>query len=308
MRVIIAGGSGLIGPELAKVLLQNGHEVVILTRNLQKVAYLPEGVQVAGWDGKTIQNWGGLVEGAGAIVNLAGENLAGENFFPTRWTVARKRSILQSRLEPGAALVEAIRVAKVKPQILVQASAIGYYGPSKDEIVDEKREAASDYLASTCLAWEGSTQDAEALGVRRVVIRSGVILSTRGGAFTRLLFPFKFFVGGPFGNGKQYLSWIHIADQVDAIRYLIENPAAQGVYNLTAPQPVTNADFARTIGRVMGRPSFIPVPAFIFRLVFGEVATVVVDGQRVMPSRLLQLGFPFKYVQAEEAVRELLGK
>ena len=308
MRIIIAGGSGLIGSELAKELLLLGQEVVILSRNPQKVTNLPKGAQVVGWDGKTSQGWGHLVEGAGAIVNLVGENIAGEKFFPARWTAARKKSILQSRLDAGEALVEAIRAAKIKPGVLVQASAIGYYGPLKDEIVDENRAAGSDFMANTCVAWEGSTADVESFDVRRIVIRSGVVLSAQGGAFTRLLLPFKLFAGGPLGNGKQYLSWIHMVDQVGAIRFLIENSVAQGVYNLTTPQPVTNAEFARIVGRVLHRPSFIPVPAFIFRLMFGEVATVVVDGQRVVPGRLLQLGYPFKFVHAEEAIRDVLRK
>ena len=308
MRIIIAGGSGLIGMELAKELLQNGHEVVILSRNAQQTTGLPGPVQVVGWDGKTAQGWGHLVDGAGAVVNLAGENIAGEKFFPARWTVERKRSILQSRLDAGKAIVEAIRAATQKPSVLIQSSAIGYYGPLGDELVDETRTEGNDFLAKTCVDWENSTAETENLGVRRVVIRTGVVLSTRGGAFSRLLLPFKFFAGGPLGSGKQYLSWIHMADQVGAIRFLIENPAAEGVYNLTAPQPATNAVIAKSIGRVMGRPSFVPVPAFIFKLMFGEVSTVVLDGQRVLPTRLQQLGYAFRFSQIDEAVRNLLGK
>jgi hypothetical protein len=308
MRIIISGGSGLIGSELAKELLENGHELVILSRNPGRVTNLPNRLQMIGWDGKTSQGWGHLVEGAEAIINLAGENIAGEKFFPVRWTVERKRVILQSRLDAGKALIEAIRATESKPGLLVQSSAIGYYGPLHDETVDENWPAGRDFLAKTCQAWEDSTAEVESLGVRRAIIRTGVVLSSQGGAFARLLLPFKLFAGGPLGSGKQYLSWIHMADQVGAIRFLIENPVAQGVYNLTAPQPVNNAVLARIIGQVMGRPSFIPVPAFVFRMLFGEVATVVVDGQRVLPNRLQQLGYSFQFKQAEEAVRNLLGK
>ena len=308
MRIIISGGSGLIGSELAKELHINGHELIILSRNPGRITNPPNGMQVVSWDGKTSQGWGHLVEGTEVIINLAGENIAGEKFFPVRWTIERKKSILKSRLDSGKAMIEAIRTAGSKPGLLVQSSAIGYYGPLNDEIVDENWPAGGDFLAKTCQAWEDSTAEVESLGVRRVTIRTGVVLSIEGGAFARLLLPFKLFAGGPLGSGKQYLSWIHMADQVGAIRFLIENPVAQGVYNLTAPQPVTNAVLARTIGQVMGRPSFIPVPAFVFRMLFGEVATVVVDGQRVLPNRLQQLGYNFQFKQIEEAVCNLLGK
>ena len=163
-------------------------------------------------------------------------------------------------------------------------------------------------MAALCQAWEASTAEVEALGVRRVIIRTGVVLSSQGGAFTRLLLPFKLFAGGPLGSGRQVLSWIHLADEAGAIRFLIENPAASGVYNLTAPGPLTNAEFAKTIGKVMGRPSFMPVPGFVFRLLFGEVATVVLDGQRVLPQRLQALGYGFKFPAAEPAIRDLLNR
>lgn len=308
MRIIISGGSGFIGRELTKELLSHGHDVIILSRNPQKSVNFPSGTQIAKWDGKTSQGWGQHVDGSSAIINLAGENIAGEKFFPARWTATKKQSILQSRLDAGAALVEAIRNAKTRPSVLIQSSAIGYYGPLKDEVVDENWPAGRDFFSNTCVAWEGSTADVESLGVRRVVTRSGVILSKTGGALYRLLLPFKFYAGGPMGNGKQYLSWIHMADIVSAIHFLIENSVMQGVYNLTAPQPVTNAEFARAIGRVMHRPSFIPVPAFALRLMFGEVSTVVVDGQRVVPNRLLKEGYPFKFVRAEDALRDLLTR
>jgi uncharacterized protein (TIGR01777 family) len=308
MRIIISGGSGLIGSELVKELHANGLNLIILSRNPGRITNPPSGMQVVRWDGKTSQGWGHLVEGTEAIINLAAENIAGDKFFPARWTIERKKSILKSRFDSGKAMIEAIRAAGNKPGLLVQSSAIGYYGPLNDEIVDENWPTGGDFLAKTCQAWEGSTEEVEGLGVRRVIIRTGVVLSIQGGAFVRLLLPFKLFAGGPIGNGKQYLSWIHMADQVGAIRFLIENPVAQGVYNLTAPQPVTNAVLARTIGQVMGRPSFIPVPAFVFRMLFGEVATVVVDGQRVLPNRLQQLGYSFQFKQIEEAVRNLLRK
>ncbi len=308
MRVIIAGGSGLIGKKLTQELLQHGHSPVILSRNPGRQTNIPDGVQVAAWDGKTNQGWGHLVEDVDAIVNLAGENIAGEKFIPTRWTKKRKQLILQSRLDAGHAITRAVESAGKKPSVVIQSSAIGFYGPLGVEAVDENAPPGNDFLARTCVAWESSTAEGERLGIRHIVIRTGVVLSEKGGALSRLIVPFKFYAGGPLGNGQQVLSWIHIADQVGAIRFLIENPTAHGAYNLTAPYPLTNAAFARTLGKILHRPSFIPVPSFVFKLLFGEVATVVLDGQRVLPKRLLDMGYPFNFVQAGEAVRDLLGK
>lgn len=308
MRVVISGGGGLIGRALSAELLGAGHDVVILSRTPQRVDALPKGVRAVAWDGKTAQGWAHVVDGAGAVVNLAGENIAGEGFFPARWTEERKRRILSSRLSSGKAIVQAIEAAQQKPGVLLQASAIGYYGPLGDQPVDESSPAGSDFMARVCQEWEDSTGAVEAIGVRRVVLRTGVVLSMQGGAFTRLLMPFKFFAGGPMGNGRQYLSWIHMADQVAAMRFLIEHAEAQGVYNLTAPEPVSNAAFVRSLGKVMGRPSFLPVPGFALRMLFGEVATVVLDGQCVLPQRLQQLGYAFQFAQAEAAIRDLLKK
>jgi uncharacterized protein (TIGR01777 family) len=308
MRIIIAGGSGVIGRELANELTQAGYEVIILSRNPEHVLELPQGVKAVSWDGKTTKGWCDLVDGAKAVVNLAGENLAGEKFFPDRWTESRKHRILQSRLDAGSAIEAAIRAVQNKPGVLLQSSAIGYYGSLDDQDVDEKSPVGSGYLARICQEWEKSTETVESMGVRWVVLRTGVVLSMKGGAFTRLLMPFNFFAGGPMGNGRQYISWIHIADEVGAIQFLIENQEARGIINLTAPVPVTNAEFVRIIGHVMGRPSFLPLPAFVLRLMFGEVSTTVLDGQRVLPRRLEALGYQFIYPEAELAIRELLGK
>lgn len=308
MRIVISGGGGMIGRALLAELLGAGHEVVILSRAPRQVGGLPEGVEAIAWDGKTSKGWGHVVDGAGAVINLAGENIAGDGFFPARWTEERKQRILSSRLHAGRAMVQAVEEAQQKPGVLLQASAIGYYGVLDDRLVDESSPAGSDFMARVCQEWEDSTRAVEAMGVRRVVLRTGVVLSMQGGAFTRLLMPFKFFAGGPMGSGQQYLSWIHIADQVAAMRFLIEQADAKGMYNLTAPKPVTNAAFARSLGKVMGRPSFLPVPGFALRTMFGEVATVVLDGQRVLPTRLQQQGYSFRFVQAEMAIRDLLNQ
>lgn len=308
MRIIITGGGGLIGRALANSLAKAKYEVFILSRNPASVHALPNEVQVIQWDGKTAQGWAEYADGADTIVNLAGESIAGEYLFPTRWSDEKKGRIIQSRLDAGAAVVDAVQLARQKPKSVIQSSAIGYYGALKDQPVDEKSGAGTGFMAETCVHWESSTVGVEKVGVRQIIIRTGIVLTTEGGALTRLLFPFKFYAGGPMGSGRQYLSWIHIADQVGVIRFLIDNPNAQGIYNLTAPNPLTNKEFSQTIGRVMGRPAFLPVPGFALRMMFGEVATVVLDGQRVLPTRLHKAGYEFQFPTAEEALQNLIGK
>jgi len=308
MRVIITGGSGLIGRALTAHLPKDNYEVVILSRSPEQVYGLPENAEVVQWDGKTTRGWGHLVEGSQAIVNLAGENIAGEGFFPTRWTTERKKLIHASRKDPGKAIIEAIMAVENKPAVLVQSSAIGYYGALNDKEVDESTQAGNDYLAKFCQEWEETTAYAGKMGVRRVVIRSGIALSRESGALPRMMLPFKLFAGGPFGSGRQYLSWIHLDDEVAAIRYLIEHPETSGPYNLTSPTPCTNADFGRTLGKIMKRPYYMPVPGFALKAAFGEVTTVVLDGQRVIPTRLQEGGFTFLYPDLELAVRDTLTR
>ncbi len=306
MRIIITGGTGLIGRALTKVLVRDDHEVIVLSRNPDRATGLPNGTRVERWDAQTPEGWGHLADGADAIVNLAGENLAGRGFLPTRWTDERKRRIRESRQGAGQAVVSAVEAATIKPNVVIQSSAIGYYGPRGDEIVTEDGAAGDDFLARLCVAWEASTASVESMDVRRAVIRTGVVLSTEGGALPRMLLPYKLFVGGPFGDGRQYMSWIHMADEVAAIRFLIENEDASGAFNLTAPNPLTNAEFGKALGRVMNRPSVIPVPGFAMRLLFGEVSTVVLDGQRVLPKRLQELGFTFQFPELEAALEATL--
>ena len=301
MRVIIAGGTGLIGRALAADLAAGGREVIVLSRSPERATGLPAGVRAERWDGRTAQGWGHLVNGAEAMVNLAGENLAAG-----RWTPERRRRIRDSRIHAGEAVVAAIGAADAKPRVLIQASAVGYYGPRGNEELTETAPPGNDFLARLCLAWEASTAAVESFGIRRASIRTGIVLSPRGGALPRLILPFRFFAGGPLGNGRQWYPWIHLADEVAAIRFLIETEAAAGPANLTAPHPVTNAALSTTIGRVLGRPALLPAPGFALRLALGDMATVVLDGQRAVPSRLLALGFRFRFPDVEEALRDLL--
>jgi uncharacterized protein (TIGR01777 family) len=307
MRVIITGGSGLIGRALTETLTSDGHEVIILSRSPKRVADLPSGARAEGWDAHTAGGWAHLADGADAIVNLAGANLAGEGFFPSRWTDERKRTQRESRVNAGRAVVEAVEQATVKPRVVVQASGIGYYGPRGDEIITEEGAAGNDWIARVAAQdWEPSTAAVEEMGVRRVIVRTGMVLSSKEGALPRLLLPFRLFAGGPMGSGKQWYSWIHLQDEARAIRFLIEHDQASGPFNMVAPEPVTNGELARLIGRIMGRPSFLPVPAFALKLAFGEVATVVLEGQRAVPRRLMDLGFEFQFPEAQSALRDLL--
>lgn len=306
MRVIITGGTGLIGRHLANQLAAAGHEVIVLSRTPSQAKGLNARIKVEAWDAKTPTGWGGLVNGAGAIVNLAGASIAGDGFFPARWTNERKRLIIDSRVNAGKAIVAAVEAADTKPAVVIQSSAVGYYGIHPNSLtITEDSPSGSDWLAEVCRQWEASTQAVEAMGVRRAIIRTGVVLSFEEGALARMALPFKLYAGGPFGSGKQAFSWIHPADESGAIDFLISTAQASGPFNLTAPNPLTNAEFARVLGQVMNRPSLLPVPGFAMSTLFGEVATVVLDGQRVLPKRLLDLGYTFKFPEAEAALRDL---
>ena len=308
MRDVITGGTGLIGRPLTANLAADDHEVIVLSRSPERAPHLPDRVRAERWDARTAEGWGHLAEGAGAIVNLAGASLAGEGFFPTRWTAERQRVIRESRINSSRAVVEAVAQAAERPGVVVQSSAVGYYGFHGAEVLTEEAGPGDDWAARfTAEEWEPSTAPVEEMGVRRVVARTGVVLSTKGGALPRLLLPFRLFVGGPMGSGDQWYSWIHLQDQVRALRFLIETEEASGAYNLTAPDAMTNGDLAKLIGQIMGRPAFIPVPGIAMRTAFGEVADVVLKGQRALPQRLLDLGFQFQFPAAEAALKDLLG-
>ncbi len=299
MRVIITGGSGLIGRALTANLAQAGHEVIVLSRKPEVVKDLPAGARAEKWDGQSAQGWSQWIDAATAIVNLAGATIS------KRWTASQKQAIRDSRVKAGRAIVEAVKAATEKPSVVVQSSAVGYYGPRGSEEIGEDASAGRDFLASVAQDWEGSTAELEQLGVRRVIVRTGVVLDKRGGALPLMALPVKLFVGGPLGGGQQYLPWIHLDDEVAAIRFLIENLTAKGVYNLSAPQPLTNVEFTKVLGKVLNRPTFMPTPGFALKAVLGEMSTLVLDGQRQMPKRLLAAGFKFQYGDAASALRDI---
>ena len=301
MKIIVTGGTGLIGSALINALLQEKHEIVVPSRAPERVKSIPASVTVVKWDGKTAADWGQHVDGADAIVNLAGESIA-----PMPWIGDRKEKIRASRVNASHAIVDAVNQAKNKPRVVVQSSAIGFYGIHGDETLNENAPAGKDFLASVCVDWENSTQAVEAQGVRRVVYRTGLVLDAKGGVLPLIALPFQFFVGGKLGSGKQWMSWIHMADEIAAIQMLIKNENARGVFNLTAPNPVRNQDFSQALGKAMGRPSAIPVPGFAMKIPFGEMADLMLlNGQRIVPEHLQQLGFQFRFPTLEQAFQDL---
>ena len=303
MKVIIAGGSGLIGNALTRDFLARGHEVVIISRSLESTeARFPQ-IRVIGWEEKDLID---TISGSDAVINLAGASLAGTNPLKMRWTSKRKADILNSRLKSGEALTKAIRSSLEKPEVFFQASAIGYYGNLGEGIADETSPAGKDFLAEVCLAWENSTVRVEEMGVRRLVGRIGLVFSQEGGLFNLLQLPFRLYIGGQIGDGQQFLSWISLREVVSSIRFLIENPQAQGIYNLTSPAPVTNRDFSHKLGAAMRRPTWLPIPDFLLKLVLGEASTLALDGRQVMPKRLLEAGYQFLDNELDRYLPDLL--
>jgi len=301
MRIVITGGTGLIGNALAREMGSACHEVVVLTRDPARSGTLPPGTRAVRWDGRTAGDWAKLLDGDTVIVHLAGDAIA-----VGRWTDEKKRRIRESRVESGRAVLEAVRQAKSKPRALLQGSAVGYYGDTGDAVVTESHPPGDDFLARVCVEWEASTAEVTSFGVRRPVLRTGIVLSSQGGALPRMALPFRMLAGGPLGNGRQWLPWIHEMDEVGAIRFLIEREDADGPFNLTAPAPLPNRDFSRALGEALHRPSFAPAPGFALRLLLGEMADALLHGQRAVPRKLLDLGYVFRYPEALAALRGLL--
>jgi hypothetical protein len=303
-RVIISGVTGFIGKTLCRELIEAGYEIVGLSRNPAKgKVLLPDHVNVVKWDTKSSEGWSDYADGAYAIVNLAGENIASG-----RWTEKRKQRILQSRLNAGKAVVQAIEKVKSKPKVVIQASGIGYYGDRKDEILDESSAPGTGFLVEVAKQWEKITKKVESMGVRLVIIRTGVALGPDEGYLSRIMLPFRLFAGGHMGSGNQWIPWIHIDDEVRAIRFLIEREDLNGVFNLSTPNPLTSRDFSKVLGKVMRRPVWLPVPGFLLSLFLGEMAKeLILSGQRAMPKRLLESEYEFLYPVAEPALRQILN-
>lgn len=301
-RVIVTGGTGFIGRPLCRMLADSGYEVVALTRRPDRNRRVfGRGVACLGWDGKSAKTWVDVASGAFAIINLAGDNLAGG-----RWNAEKKQRILHSRLEAGRAVGRAVERAREKPKVLVQASAIGYYGPTAGP-VDEDAGRGEGFLADVAAQWENSTASVEKEGVRRVIIRTGMVLG-RGGALARMLTPYRLFAGAVFGSGGQGVSWIHQRDEIGAIRHLLEREEASGPYNLCALNPVTHEEFCTTLARVLRRPCRLRIPDWAARLLLGEMAqALLLTGQFVEPRRLLESGYAFEFSGLEAALESILA-
>jgi hypothetical protein len=299
MVIAIIGGTGLIGTALAEQLVRTGHTVIVLSRNPGRAANIPDGAELRKWFGSEPAANVPVMEDSDAAVNLAGASIM------RRWTSSNKEKIRLSRVRTGRILTESISLAEKKPKLLVQGSAFGYYGPG-EETADERSGPGDDFLARVCVEWEDSTRAVEDMGVRRVIIRTGIVLSNAGGAFPLMKLPFRFFAGGVLGSGKQILSWIDLEDEAAAIRFLIESEKAAGTFNLTSPEPVTNKRFSCLLGKAMGRPSFLRIPGLLIRLVMGEMSSVILKGRAVHPSRLKEMGFDFRFPGISKALDNLL--
>ncbi len=295
-RVIVTGATGLVGLPLVAALEQAGAQVI---RGVRRPARDAHEIY---WNGEAGEIEAGKLEGAAAVIHLAGENIAGR-----RWSEAFKREIRDSRIKGTRLIADAITHASNKPRALICASAIGYYGNRGDEVLTEQSPPGRDFLADVCRDWEAACQPARDAGVRVVNARIGVILSAKGGALAKMVTPFKLGLGGKIGDGRQYMSWIALDDVVGALAFLTASPQVSGPVNLTAPHPVTNAEFTKTLGHVLSRPTIFPMPAFAARLAFGEMAdALLLSSTRVSPQALATAGYGFRYPQVEAALRHEL--
>ena len=304
MKIVVAGGTGFIGVALVKKLIAANHQVIILTRDpVACKAFSTGAVATEQWDGRTAGDWSKHLEGAHAVINLAGEIIAGK-----RWTVKQKDLIMRSRVDATHALVSAIANAKQRPQILVSASAVGYYGHVESGDVVESSPHGDDFLSQVCQRWEAEAKIAEKHGVRVVMVRFGVVLEKDGGALKKILLPFDLFAGGPLGSGNQWFPWIHRDDVVGIILFALAKHALSGAVNAAAPEPATMRQFCKTLGEVMHRPSWAPVPAFVLRMALGEMSDMVLTGQRVIPEKLNRAGYEFHQPSLRPALVALLGE
>ena len=302
MRILVVGGTGLVGRRLCAALARAGHDLRAISRNVPRsTPHLPAGTDLRPLP-RSDAEWSSLVDGCNAIFNLAGEGIV-----DGRWTDARKKALHDSRIGITENLVRACESTVRRPRVLINASAIGFYGPHGDEDLNETSAPGDDFLAEMCVAWEQAALAASECGLRVVTLRIGVVLSMDGGSLERMLPPFRLGLGGPFGTGEQYFSWVHEDDLTGLLMHALENESIEGAMNGTAPNPVRNGEFAKTLGSILNRPAFLSPPDFVIRLAFGEVAdAILLTGQKVLPAVAQKSGYKFRYQTAEEALRALL--
>ncbi|MBA2251209.1 MAG: TIGR01777 family protein [Nitrospirales bacterium] len=299
MKIVVSGGTGFIGRSLCRLFIEHGQDVTVLSRQRDEKAADSRATMVY-WDGITRGTWERALVGANAVINLAGAPIADR-----RWTPTRKAALMDSRVGTTRLLIEALSALPRTPEILINGSAIGYYGPRDNEPLRETAEPGSGFLTDLCRRWEQQAMSAERLGTRVVCLRTGMVLGKQGGALPRMLLPFRLFMGGPMGSGDQWISWIHVDDLTRLIHWLLITPHITGGVNAVAPHPVTMREFAATLGNVLKRPSWLPVPALALRLALGEFSTLMTTGQRVLPAVALQNGFEFRYPSLFMALAQL---
>ena len=306
MKVAVTGATGFVGSRLVERLQAEGHQILAFTRDANRArsvfpATAFPNVEIVTYSPFTSGEWQQAISGCDAVVNLAGAPIA-----EGRWTPERKQEIFDSRKLGTEKIVEAIAKATVKPQVLVNSSAIGFYGTSETATFDETSAAGSDFLAEVCQAWEAAAQQVTETGTRLVILRTGIVLGT-GGAIAKMLMPFRFFAGGPLGNGRQWFSWVHRDDLVRLILKALTDPNMAGVFNATSPNPVRMGELCQALGEVMGRPSWLPVPDFALELLMGDAAKVVLEGQQVLPKRTQSSGFEYQYPTVRQALTEVIS-
>jgi len=309
MKVVIAGGSGFLGSPLAWTWAEDGYDVRVLTRSLAPGQAQHEsgtgkpGITRVGWEPNGTA--GGLareLDGAAALVNLAGESIAGR-----RWTPARKQALRDSRILATRSLVAAFAESHDPPATFISGSGVGYYGNRGTEPLTEEASSGDDFLAHLCVEWEAEARRAEAAGRRIVLLRTGIVLEKSGGALSRMTRPFRFFAGGPLGSGRQYMPWIHRHDWIEMVRWIVDTPGVNGPLNVTAPHPVTNAQLARALGRALRRPALVPAPRFALKIALGELADALLASQRALPGVPLAHGYHFRYPEIDIAFRGIFG-
>ena len=305
MNVAIVGGTGFVGRNIAPVLTAKGHVVTIVTRRHGRGANTKDDFRVREWDPSNWQTWENPFQGQDAVINLAGAPIAGQ-----RWTPSRKAVLRVSRIDATRTMVAALSDLSepVRPTVLINASGIGFYGLETADGVDERQGPGNGFLADLCVEWERAAFKATDYGIRTVCLRISMVLGTDGGALQKMVLPFKSFLGGPVGKGTQPVSWIHVEDLGRLVATIMEQPVFNGAVNAASPHPVTMKEFCRQLGQAMGRPSWLPVPAFALQIGLGEMSTLLTHGQAVTPSAAQQLGFTFKYPDLEPALSAILGK
>ena len=299
MKIVITGATGFIGSILADRLWKQSHSLALLSRRppaeigVTQKEWFP-------WTPGASGEWEEAIDGADGVINLAGEPIAGK-----RWSEAQKQKMRSSRIDSTRSLVNAIAKAQNKPKFLLSASAVGYYGPHGDETIAESTPPGNDFLARLCVDWEAEAKQAEAHGVRVAIVRTGIVLDRGQGALKKMVPPFKMFLGGPLGSGNQWMPWIHIEDEIGLLSFLMENENARGAFNATSPNPVTMEAFAKALGQVLNRPSWVSVPPSALALMVGEMADMLLTGQRAIPEAALKLDYAFKYPTIGEALKSL---